>query len=179
MCKWLRDFNFETKDLPNCVNLNLYEHGGHSVGWHADDEDLFGGKTHDTRIISVSLGAPRQFCVAPRGTQQQNTQTCSVSDVKLCHGDLCTMEGLFQKHFLHQLVRNRSRVHAPRVNATFRWIVKHSNPCPLHLPCNSERELGHAPDSKNEKVFNKTLAHCRIRMRGRSLDRYILARSGS
>merc|ERR1719499_1967643 len=46
---------------PNCCNLNLYEDGGMSVGWHSDDEDLFQGKSQDCRIISLSLGQTRTF----------------------------------------------------------------------------------------------------------------------
>ena len=39
----------EDKDsmFPNCVNLNLYEHGDHQVAWHSDDEPLFRGKFQD------------------------------------------------------------------------------------------------------------------------------------
>jgi len=33
--------------FPNCVNLNLYEHGDHQVAWHSDDEPLFRGKFQD------------------------------------------------------------------------------------------------------------------------------------
>ena len=41
----------EDKDsmFPNCVNLNLYEHGDHQVAWHSDDEPLFRGKFQDRR----------------------------------------------------------------------------------------------------------------------------------
>merc|ERR1712228_437108 len=50
-----------SEEFPNSCNLNLYEGGGNSVGWHADDEALFQGKFSDCRIISLSLGAARTF----------------------------------------------------------------------------------------------------------------------
>ena len=43
------------------MNLNLYDHGGHSVGWHADDESLFGKLDDNICIISLSLGSSRCF----------------------------------------------------------------------------------------------------------------------
>mmetsp|Transcript_15628 Transcript_15628/g.39050 ORF Transcript_15628/g.39050 Transcript_15628/m.39050 type:complete len:129 (+) Transcript_15628:3-389(+) len=48
------------------------------------------------------------------------------------------MEGLFQKHFVHQLRRGSSRESAARVNATFRWIARHASSCPLYEPCSSD-----------------------------------------
>merc|ERR1711971_649661 len=36
---------------PNSCNLNLYDHSGESVGWHADDESLFQGGRRDCCII--------------------------------------------------------------------------------------------------------------------------------
>merc|ERR1711972_294518 len=38
---------------PNSCNLNLYDDGGMSVGWHADDERLFQARFVDCRIISL------------------------------------------------------------------------------------------------------------------------------
>ncbi|CAE8627342.1 unnamed protein product [Polarella glacialis] len=137
MLRWLQEFGFDRESLPNSVNLNLYEHAGHSVGWHADDEPLFQGKVQDARIISVSLGAPRRFRIGMRGLRRAKKMMPdkgTVSDVMLNHGDVCTMEGLFQKHFLHQLSRGKSTTPDPRVNATFRWIVEHAAPCPFHVP---------------------------------------------
>merc|ERR1712048_1176836 len=39
-------------DWPDSANLNRYS-GTDSIGWHADDEPLFGGLVQDTRIISL------------------------------------------------------------------------------------------------------------------------------
>merc|ERR1719223_546439 len=48
-------------EMPNSCNLNLYEDGNMSVGWHSDDEALFQGKFVDIGIISLSLGVTRKF----------------------------------------------------------------------------------------------------------------------
>jgi len=148
MQRWLHDFDLGD-DLPNCVNLNLYQDGSHTVGWHADDEPLFQGTTQDTRIISVTLGQARKFRA---GMQDPNGKKLApakgtISDVMLGHGDICTMEGLFQKHFLHQVATQRSIKDAPRINATFRWIVKHGRTCPLHAPGETDSESSASEDS--------------------------------
>jgi hypothetical protein len=63
---------------PNSCNVNLYEDGAHSVGWHVDDEELFGGKAQAITIISSSLGGERSFELRPtrrtRGEQACTTQ---------------------------------------------------------------------------------------------------------
>ena len=51
----------EASTWPNSCNLNLYMNETHSVGWHADNESMFGGADSPIRIISLSLGAPRTF----------------------------------------------------------------------------------------------------------------------
>jgi len=111
---------------PNSCNLNLYENGGMSVGWHSDDEKLFQGKFQDIRIISLSLGVTRKFELRsnwPASGEQ------SVFQLALGDGDLCTMEGMLQKHFQHR-VPNEGNVSGPRINLTWRWVVKHSPMCP-------------------------------------------------
>ena len=37
--------------------------GSQSVGWHADDEKLFGGLIHDCTIVSLSLGVTRESAI--------------------------------------------------------------------------------------------------------------------
>ncbi|CAE7359206.1 unnamed protein product [Symbiodinium microadriaticum] len=107
----------EQKDWPNSCNLNLYESGGMSVGWHADDEQLFQGKQRDCRIISLSLGATRAFEVRSNWSELDSTVRLELGD-----GDLCTMEGLVQKHFQHRVPRE-DKVTGPRINLTWRWIA--------------------------------------------------------
>jgi alkylated DNA repair dioxygenase AlkB len=104
------------EDLPNSVNVNLYANQSEEVGWHADDEVFFQGLSGDTLILSFSLGASREFCWRLQG------ETEKAGDVRLGHGDLMTMEGLFQRHYKHSAPGSDEPC-GPRVNLTFRWIV--------------------------------------------------------
>lgn len=113
-------------EWPNSCNLNLYEDGGMSVGWHADDESLFQGKFRDSRIISLSLGARRNFEVRLNWPEKEER---SVWRIQLGDGDLLTMEGMLQKHFQHRVPREEV-VQEPRINLTWRWVVKHTPRCP-------------------------------------------------
>lgn len=110
---------------PNSCNLNLYEDGAMSVGWHSDDERLFQGTFQDACIISLSLGAKRKFelraNIPAKGDQ--------ILQMSLADGDLCTMEGMTQKHYQHR-VPKESDVKGPRINLTWRWLVKHTPLCP-------------------------------------------------
>jgi alkylated DNA repair dioxygenase AlkB len=117
----------ETEDTwPNSCNLNLYEDGGMSVGWHADDERLFQGRFQDCRIISLSLGARRRFEL--RLNWPENSRS-SLYRLELGCGDILTMEGMMQKHFQHR-VPHQENVDAPRINLTWRWVAKHEPRCP-------------------------------------------------
>lgn len=113
-------------EWPNSCNVNLYEHGGMSVGWHSDDESLFQGKFNDTRIISLSLGATRKFEVR---LNWPDVGEKPVRQLLLSDGDLCTMEGMLQKHYQHR-VPNEGNVRGARINLTWRWNVKHTPQCP-------------------------------------------------
>lgn len=108
---------------PNSCNINLYENGDHSVGWHADDERLFEGRFRDCRVISLSLGEARRFQLWAEGGP--------LHEVVLRSGDLCTMEGLTQKYYLHRIPGDRSLV-GPRINLTWRWIVRHGPDCKMN-----------------------------------------------
>ncbi|CAJ1377876.1 unnamed protein product [Effrenium voratum] len=107
---------------PNSCNANLYEDGSESVGWHADDEPCFDAKRCDALIISLSLGATRTFVLRPNDDQMSQTR------LALANGDLCTMEGLFQKHYMHAVLQERHSRSA-RINLTWRWVVKHDREC--------------------------------------------------
>lgn len=111
---------------PTCCNLNLYEDGGMSVGWHSDDERLFQGKFQDIRIISLSLGAARTFEVRANWPGEGENPLCRM---KLGDGDIATMEGMLQKHFQHRVPRE-GHVQGPRINLTWRWVAKHNPQCP-------------------------------------------------
>merc|ERR1719247_3347425 len=107
---------------PNSCNLNLYEDGQHSVGWHADNESLFQGKVREIRIISLSFGQTRKF---------ELKYGKDFYKMKLSNGDICTMEGLTQKYFLHRVPKENEKNMKPRINLTFRWVVEHLPGCSL------------------------------------------------
>jgi len=132
-CLNLNDDTDRDSRFPDSVNLNLYENGSHIVAWHSDDEPIFRGKQQDTRIISVSLGAPRKFQIglrSPRRGGILKPEKGSTQSFTLGHGVLSTMEGLFQKHYLHQIAKG-GVTGGPRINATFRYIEEHAVGCPM------------------------------------------------
>jgi len=128
MAPWFMEITDEVcracglNDRPNACNANYYADGAQAVGWHADDEPLFAAKKNDALIISLSLGAARTFEVRPNGGGPSQVR------LRLGDGDLCTMEGLTQKHFRHRVPREPRRAGA-RINLTWRWIVKHDKNC--------------------------------------------------
>ena len=128
--------------LLNSCNLNYYPRGG-GVGFHADDEFLFDGLHRDVRIISLSLCAPgpsgwgaRKFQIRKK---KDPTNDDDVQEILLGHGDLLTMEGMFQKYYLHSVWPGDSKEYedhpltqGERINLTWRTFVKHldgSNEC--------------------------------------------------
>ena len=122
----LKPCGIAQNEWPNSCNLNLYEDGGMTVGWHSDDERLFQGKFRDCRIISLSLGATRKFELRRNWPEDREEH---VQRVVLNSGDLLTMEGMFQKHFQHRVPRED--VKEPRINLTWRWVKKHIPDCPV------------------------------------------------
>ncbi|CAJ1353742.1 unnamed protein product [Effrenium voratum] len=138
MCPWL-----PKEAWPNCANLNLYTEAYQSVGWHADDESLFLGRDKDCPIISVSLGARREFWLGLRHEGCcMDPQLKSILEVDLCNGDILTMEGLCQKHCVHFVpcdVRNvAAEAHRARINVTWRWIRDHKQRCAKRLENSAE-----------------------------------------
>jgi|TARA_B110000483_G_scaffold235407_1_gene306892 alkylated DNA repair dioxygenase AlkB len=97
----------------NSCLLNLYQTGEEGMAWHSDAEpDL----QKDGAVGSISLGAERKFSFKHKNTKQ------SVSIV-LERGSLLVMKGKTQNHWLHRLPPTK-KVKSPRINLTFRTIVK-------------------------------------------------------
>ena len=141
----------------NSCNLNYYPQGG-GVGFHADDEFLFDGLRRPTCIISFSLcsrsgGGARKFLVkqksCPEDQAQDDYPPGMVHEQILGHGDIMTMEGMFQKHYFHSVWPGDSKDHmddpytkGERINLTWRTIVQHldgsaecrGKVCPLSQP---------------------------------------------
>tara|TARA_B100001245_G_scaffold235780_1_gene224464 strand:- start:411 stop:1016 length:606 start_codon:yes stop_codon:yes gene_type:complete len=97
----------------NSCLLNLYHDGSEGMAWHSDgEEDL----KKNGAIASVSFGAERKFAFKHKKTKE------TISLI-LQHGSLLVMGGVTQTYWLHRLPPTK-KVHSPRVNLTFRTIVK-------------------------------------------------------
>jgi len=118
----------KTLQPPTCCNINLYRNGSDCVGWHADDESLFGGLKGNSIIMSLSLGQTRSFQIRLKNHGGVNPNP--VLTTVLEHGDIITMEGYFQRFYEHRLPPEPNN-EQPRINLTFRWLVKHNVECTL------------------------------------------------
>lgn len=98
----------------NGVLLNLYRHGGDSMGWHADDEASLG--PHPV-IASVNLGAVRRFRFKPK----PHLRAESVG-FDLPSASVLLMQGDTQRNWLHAVPKTARPV-GPRINLTFRVIA--------------------------------------------------------
>ena len=108
-------------DVPTAANLNLYRGRSSHVGWHSDNEPVFGERGEAKLIVSVSFGSSAVF----RWTRQ----SCPDDEGHLCwlgHGDVLVMDGQCQDEFLHRTGSGRDQ---ERINVTFRWVKQHVVSC--------------------------------------------------
>ena len=98
----------------NAVLINLYRNGNDRRGWHSDDEEELGARPW---IASYNLGATRDFTFRRRG------QTRIAQSLALGHDELLLMSPEVQHGWQHALPACL-RVHAPRINLTFRRIIE-------------------------------------------------------
>ena len=107
--------------LPRTLNLSW---GWRScVGWHRDDELLFGRCGEAKLIVSVSFGSTAVF--------RWNGKSCSDNEAHLCwldHGDILVKDGQCQDEFLPRTDPGREQ---EWINVTFRWVKQHVSSCPL------------------------------------------------
>jgi alkylated DNA repair dioxygenase AlkB len=92
------------------AGLCLYRDGRDSVAWHGDTTGR--GKTRDTMVAIVSVGAPRALLLRPRGGGQTLRHD-------LGHGDLIVMGGSCQRTWDHAVPKT-ARVSGPRISVQFR-----------------------------------------------------------
>jgi len=105
----------------NSVLVNLYEHGQHGVGWHADDEKELGSSPY---IASLSLGATRRFDIKTKPNYlPQAAHLSKRLSFELACGDLLIMKGSTQRHWLHSLPKT-TKVVGARINLTFRNVYE-------------------------------------------------------
>lgn len=128
------------KALPgssfNSLLLNRYKGGNDHVGWHSDDEKLYGSAPE---IASVSFGCDRDFFLKKRPRKKSNAKEgrnneepaskrlkrsshADQHSFTLKHGSLFVMRGYTQRDWLHS-VPKRAKADATRINLTFRRIV--------------------------------------------------------
>ena len=99
----------------NSVLLNYYRDGRDSMGLHADDEPELGP---EPVIASLSLGATRTLYFRHRLRKELATV-----NVPLPSASLLVMRGQTQRNWKHG-IRKVSRPCGPRINLTFRNIVR-------------------------------------------------------
>jgi len=92
------------------AGLCFYRDGRDSVAWHGDT--IGRGSTEDTMVAIVSVGAPRELLLRPRGGGQSVRHA-------LGHGDLLVMGGSCQRTWEHA-VPKRSKPVGPRISIQFR-----------------------------------------------------------
>jgi alkylated DNA repair dioxygenase AlkB len=86
----------------------LYRDGSDSVAWHGDTI----GRSDNTMVAVVSLGATRMFAMRPRGGGASLRLPQS-------HGDLLVMGGSCQRTWEHAVPKT-STVSGPRISVQFR-----------------------------------------------------------
>lgn len=99
----------------NSVLANYYRTERDSMGWHSDDEPELGP---EPTIASVSFGAPRTFVLRHKSDDHRPTVR-----LRLCAGSVLIMKGATQRCWRHA-VPKQTRAAGPRVNLTFRSIVR-------------------------------------------------------
>ena len=92
------------------AGLCYYRDGRDSVAWHGDR--IGRGRTADTMVAIVSLGAARRLSLRPRGGGQQ-------IGFALGHGDLVVMGGSCQRTWDHAILKTARPV-GPRISVQFR-----------------------------------------------------------
>ena len=107
VCDQLTD-HFKTKF--NSVLVNHYRDENDSVGWHADDEAYFGT---DPTIATISLGAPRLFCM------KRKTGAGRTEKFILENGSLFLMGKNVQQEWLHSVPKSQIPV-GGRLSLTYR-----------------------------------------------------------
>lgn len=99
-------------DVPfNSVLCNLYRNGHDGVGWHADNEAIFGD---DPVVASLSYGATRTFKLRKYAAHKE------VHAWDLEEGDLFVMGRGVQRDWQHSLTKTNDVV-GERINLTFRF----------------------------------------------------------
>jgi alkylated DNA repair dioxygenase AlkB len=101
-----------TGDTFNSCLLNLYRHGQEYLGWHSDDESLYG---KNAPICGISLGHARPFYLRKKSDHAHKLE------YNLGNGDVFVMKGTTQTFWQH-CVPKRASVPGARISLTFRHV---------------------------------------------------------
>ncbi|MFI6346282.1 alpha-ketoglutarate-dependent dioxygenase AlkB [Streptomyces sp. NPDC050560] len=93
------------------AGLCLYRDGRDSVAWHGDRTGR--GSREDTMVAILSVGAPRELALRPRGGGATALRR------PLGHGDLIVMGGSCQRTWEHAIPKT-TRHAGPRISIQFR-----------------------------------------------------------
>ena len=107
--------------MPSAANLNLYRGRSSHVGWHSDDEPLFGERGEAKLIVSVSFGTQALFKWKGKSCPSNDGHSCWLG-----HGDILVMDGQCQDEFRHCTDPGSDQ---ERINITFRWVKQHVASC--------------------------------------------------
>ena len=107
--------------MPSAANLNLYRGRSSHVGWHSDDEPLFGERGEAKLIVSVSFGTQALFKWKGKSCPSNDGHSCWLG-----HGDILVMDGQCQDEFHHCTDPGSDQ---ERINITFRWVKQHVASC--------------------------------------------------
>ncbi|RZS43303.1 DNA-N1-methyladenine dioxygenase [Herbihabitans rhizosphaerae] len=105
-----RHYAAELREPFRTAGLCYYRDGRDSVAWHGDT--IGRGRTEDTMVAIVSVGAPRALLLRPRGGGR-------VVRYALGHGDLIVMGGSCQRTWEHAVPKTARPV-GPRISIQFR-----------------------------------------------------------
>jgi alkylated DNA repair dioxygenase AlkB len=114
------------ENVPNAINFNDYDGKTHSLGFHSDDEPLFPDHKGECEIVSLSLGAMREFKIKKKYVSESTAKS-----TPLCNGDVLIMRGKMQQFFDHAVAPGFSDG-GRRINLTFRFVRKANSKCKLH-----------------------------------------------
>ena len=92
------------------AGLCFYRDGRDSVAWHGDR--IGRGRSQDTMVAILSVGAPRTLALRPRGGGE-------TLRYPLGHGDLLVMGGSCQRTWEHAVLKT-ARATGPRISIQFR-----------------------------------------------------------
>lgn len=110
----------ELIDFPDGCSLECYADGDDAVDWHADADV-------DCQIVSLSLGGRRSFELRHKSSPEAPLR------LELGNGDLCTMEGQTQQHYLHRVPKSTNAATSLHVKLNWFWLKTHHASCPVMI----------------------------------------------